>query len=167
MDKLVKRAIKGDGDAFGELINANLQSMYKTAWVYLRNEHDIADAIQDTVLACYEKLGTLKNTKYFRTWLIRILINKCNDILRERKHYGVSTEQEPGRNCRELEWCEWKELLLCLDEESREIVQLYYFDEFSTKEIGEILGMNKNTVSTRLDRARKRLKREIQWEVQP
>lgn len=167
MDILVKRAMKGDGKAFGELINLNLQSMYKTAWVYLRNEQDIADAISETTLACYEKIGTLKNVKYFRTWLIRILINKCNDILRERKHYGVNSAREQGRNCGELEWCEWKELLLCLDEESREIVQLYYFDEFTTKEIGEILGMNKNTVATRLDRARKRLKREIRWEVQP
>lgn len=97
MEILVRKAMKGDADAFAELIRANMQSMYKTAWVYLGNEHDIADAMQEAVLACYEKIGTLKNTKYFRTWLIRILINKCNDILRERNYYGFFPEQEQGK----------------------------------------------------------------------
>jgi RNA polymerase sigma-70 factor (ECF subfamily) len=52
-------------------------------------------------------------------------------------------------------------LLLCLDEESRKIVELYYFDEFSVKEIGNLLEMNSNTVSTKLSRARAKLKKVI------
>ena len=50
---------------------------------------------------------------------------------------------------------------LCLDEESRKIVELYYFDEFSVKEIGNLLEMNSNTVSTKLSRARAKLKKVI------
>ena len=57
--------------------------------------------------------------------------------------------------------CEWKQLLLCLDEESRKIVELYYFDEFSVKEISALLEMNSNTVSTKLSRARAKLKKVI------
>ncbi len=58
----------------------NKQSMYKVAKSYLRYEEDVADAMQETILICYEKLGDLKEPKYFKTWMIRILINKCKDI---------------------------------------------------------------------------------------
>ena len=64
-------------------------------------------------------------------------------------------------HCEELNLCEWKQLLLCLDEESRKIVELYYFDEFSVKEISALLEMNSNTVSTKLSRARAKLKKVI------
>ena len=66
-----------------------------------------------------------------------------------------------GVQCEDLDLCEWKQLLLCLDEESRKIVELYYFDEFSVKEIGNLLEMNNNTVSTKLSRARAKLKKVI------
>ena len=64
-----------------------------------------------------------------------------------------------GVHSEELNLCEWKQLLLCLDEESRKIVELYYFDEFSVKKISALLEMNSNTVSTKLSRARAKLKR--------
>ena len=85
MEILVKKAKKGDTDAFAQLIRMNAQSMYKVAWAYLKNEEDAADAIQETILICYEKLGTLKKSKYFKTWLIRILMNQCNDLLKTRR----------------------------------------------------------------------------------
>lgn len=99
--------------------------------------------------------------KYFKTWLIRILINECKDILRQKNRDTELENFEEGIHCEDLDLCEWKQLLLCLDEESRKIVELYYFDEFSVKEIGVLLEMNSNTVSTKLSRARAKLKRVI------
>lgn len=60
MEKLVKAAQDGDDAAFVRLMEKNKQSMYKTAWVYLKNDADIADAIQDTILSCYENLAQLR-----------------------------------------------------------------------------------------------------------
>ena len=137
------------------LIRINKQSLYKTAWIYLRDEQDIADALQNTILSCYENIQRLREPKYFKTWLMRILINECKDILRQKNH---DTELD---NFSEGVHCEWKQLLLCLDEESRKIVELYYFDEFSVKEISALLEMNSNTVSTKLSRARAKLKKVI------
>ena len=79
MENLVKKAKAGDSGAFAQLIRMNTQSMYKVAWAYLKNDEDVADAIQETILKCYEKLSTLKKDSYFKTWMIRILINNCND----------------------------------------------------------------------------------------
>ena len=161
MEALVTAAKNGDKEAFVQLIRINKQSMYKAAWVYLRNEQDIADALQNAILSCYENIQGLREVKYFKTWLIRILINECKDILRQKNRDTELENFEEGIHCEDLDLCEWKQLLLCLDEESRKIVELYYFDEFSVKEIGVLLEMNSNTVSTKLSRARAKLKRVI------
>ena len=80
MIQLVKRSISGDADAFLELMEKNSLAMYKVARGILDNDEDAADAMQDTILTCFEKIHTLKNPEYFKTWMIRILINECNKI---------------------------------------------------------------------------------------
>ena len=85
MELLVKKAKRGDAEAFIELIEQNKQSMYKVARGFLRDEEDVADAMAETVLICYEKIGTLRQSAYFKTWMIRILINQCKDMIRKQK----------------------------------------------------------------------------------
>ena len=80
--RLVKRAKRKDADAFTELMESQMQNMYKVARSILSRDEDVADAISDTILVCWEKIDTLKKNRFFRTWMTRILINKCNDILR-------------------------------------------------------------------------------------
>ena len=85
MIQLVKRSISGDADAFLELMEKNSLAMYKVARGILDNDEDAADAMQDTILTCFEKIHTLKNPEYFKTWMIRILINECYGIMRKEK----------------------------------------------------------------------------------
>ena len=82
---LVKKAQQGDARAFVRLIEINKQSMYKIARSYFTNDKDIADAIQDTIETCYRSIRHLADPGYFRTWMTRILINKCIDIIRKNK----------------------------------------------------------------------------------
>ncbi|HJD13246.1 MAG TPA: sigma-70 family RNA polymerase sigma factor [Candidatus Ruminococcus avistercoris] len=82
MQKLIKKALAGDKDAFVALIEKNKLQMYKIARCYLISEEDIGDALQETILSCYKNLHTLKKPAFFKTWMIRILINQCKDILR-------------------------------------------------------------------------------------
>ena len=77
---LAYRAKKGDADAFVKLMEENKMAMYKVAKSYLRNEEDVADAMSETVLAAFEHIKELRRPEYFKTWLIRILINQCNGI---------------------------------------------------------------------------------------
>ena len=81
----VIRAKNGDNDAFLTLINENRLNVYRVARGILKSEHDIEDAIQNTVVKAYEKINTLKKDEFFKTWLIRILINECNEIIRKNK----------------------------------------------------------------------------------
>lgn len=163
MDDLVQRAKNKDADAFTELIQRQMQGMYKTAWAMLENEVDVADAIQETILACYEKIGQLKSDNYFRTWLMRILINKCKDFLRKRSRVQLSEEPvEIAVTEEAYENAEWKEVLRGLDEKYRVVVLLHYIEGLSAAEIGKILHLSDSAVRSRLSRARKQLGKN--WE---
>ncbi len=165
LNYLIKKARQGDTDAFVELMERQKQSMYKVARSYLHREEDIADAMQETVLDCYEKLGQLKSDRYFSTWLIRILINNCNDILRTgKKETPVERFQEQGDTCRELFQCEFEELMNTMDEKYRVILMLYYGEGFKIREIAQILDMDESTVKTRLARGRRQFAHLYQLE---
>ena len=82
---LVKRAKSGDEEAFIRLMELQSDCMYKMAKTILKNEEDVADAMAETVLTCWEKLTTLKKNRYVKTWIIRILLNKCYDLLRKKE----------------------------------------------------------------------------------
>ena len=155
--QLIERAKKRDPDAFAQIINLYMKDMYRTAAAILRNDENAADAIQDTILVCWEKLETLKKPEYFRTWLIRILINKCYNI---RKLYsGMNSLDEIEESSREDYYnLELKEAIACLGENYSIVITLYYGLGYNTNEIAEILGISSGTVRVRLNRGRKKLK---------
>lgn len=163
MKYLVKKAQRHDKEAFVELMELNRQSMYKIAKSYLHNEEDVADAMAETVLSCYEKIADLREAKYFKTWMTRILINKCKDIWREG-HRECLLEQFPDTEdpCRYEQNLEFEELMSALDEKYRVILTLYYVEGFNTREIAEILEIAENTVKTRLVRGRKQFSKEYE-----
>lgn len=75
-EQLIKKARQREPDAFVQLMQLHMKNMYKVSLAILMNDEDAADAIQDTILACWEKIHTLRQMQYFHTWLTRILINK-------------------------------------------------------------------------------------------
>ena len=162
VELLVKRAKKGDAEAFITLIEENKQSMYKVAKGFLRNEEDIADAMAQTVLDCYEKIGTLKQSSYFKTWMIRILINNCKDMIRKRKGDN-SIEVMPEVECLEHQenLQSFQELVAPLKEKDQSIFTLYYVYGLKIKEIAACMGMKENTIASRLKRGREILRQEI------
>ena len=163
MEHLVKRAMKGDTDAFLEVMTQNTQILYKTAWSVLRNNEDAADAVSETILTCFEKINTLRKPDAFRTWMIRILLNHCYTILREQAHFDRSGEvpdfPEPVRE--EEETDSFQEMLQDVEEKYSRILTLYYADEFTVCEIAELTGLNQNTVKTRLKRGREMVRRSL------
>ena len=161
MDELIKEAKKGNPDAFTRLMQSQMQRMYKTALALLRNDADAGDAISETILTCWEKINQLKYEKYFNTWLTKILINKCNDILRQQTKLTYTDEMiEIPFNDTSFENAEWKEALNSLDERYRLVIMLYYVEGFKTGEISQLLEIPESTVRTHLARGRVRLSRE-------
>lgn len=166
MKDLISKAKKGDPEAFITVIESNKSDMYKIAISILHNDADAADAMSETILKCWSEIGKLKKEKYFKTWLTRILINNCNDIIRKncRTVYVESYEAIEPADSSEIYSDEVSECLDSLSENSRLIMLLYYTQGFKVKEIAQMLKMNENTVKTRLSRARKEFK-EVYTEV--
>ena len=159
MQMLIEKAVQGDVEAFLELMDRNSLAMYKVARAILNNDDDAADAIQSTVLSCFEKIGTLQKTEYFKTWLIRILINNCNRILRHYKRENLPGEMpESMKMDASLAEFEFKEMLGLVEEKYRLVLTLYYLEGFKIPEIAVLLDMNVNTVKTRLARAREQIR---------
>lgn len=159
MELLVKKAKRGDAEAFIELIEENKQSMYKVARGFLQEDEDVADAISETVLTCYEKICSLRQDAYFKTWMIRILINHCKDILRKQKRsIPVESVSEPEGQWMGDENQEFRELIEPLKEQDRSIFTLYYVYGMKVKEIAAYMEMKENTVATRLKRGREALR---------
>lgn len=158
MNNLVKRARKGDADAFAELMQSQMQNLYKAARAILSNDEDVADAVAETLLACWEKIGQLRKTEFFRTWMTKILINKCNDILRKRNELHYDHEmQEFAAETQEYNNIEWMEVMKCLDEKYRLVMVLHYVNGLNAAQIGEVLNMPASTVRTRLARGREQM----------
>ena len=97
------------------------QTMYKVAVGILRNDADAADAMQDTVLSCYENLQNLREPKYFQTWMTRILINHCNRIIAERKKVIPMDPYLEKENIRNVQ--ESADELLTINEEFLEMLK--------------------------------------------
>lgn len=172
MEQLVKQAKRGDKEAFITLIEGQKETLKRIAYAWLKDEEDIADVIQDTILDAYEHIGQLKKAVYFRTWIVRILINNCTRLYRKNKkhakfeisadEYGeeyyssVQIENYSGHTD-----VEFHDLLRVLPEDSRAIFQMYFGEQFTTAEIAKILDMNENTVKSRIHRGKEELRRQI------
>ena len=158
MEQLVKKAKNHDKEAFEDLMQAYAQSLYKVAKAILKNDEDVLDAMQETALTCWEKIGTLKQERYVKTWMIRILINHCNEICRQRRNILQDAMiPEAGRQDESFLNVEWEDFLDGLDRKHRTVVVLYYVQEFKTREIAEILKVNESTVRSRLAAAREKM----------
>lgn len=138
------------------------KSLYHIAKSIVKNDEDCADAIQNAVLHAYEKLHTLRNEKYFKTWLTRILINECNHIIRSRKELIPYEDYfKAQETVQQEDYSEVFQAVMELDSTYRLPLVLFYVEGFSIREICRILKLSQSTVKTRLYRSRKLLKEKL------
>ena len=147
-------------ETFTELILKNEETLYRISMSMLRNERDCEDAVQTAILAAYEKIGTLRQEEYFSTWLVRILINVCNKQLNSRNKV-VDIKEYQGVSASSQQEVEVRLAVESLPMKIRQVIVLYYIEQFSTKEISGILNIPKGTVLSRLAKGRELLKLEL------
>jgi RNA polymerase sigma-70 factor (ECF subfamily) len=92
MEDLVNKAKNGDTDALTTLIYDIKLDLYKIARTRLSCQDDIEDAIQETIIEAFNSIHKLRESKYFKTWIIKILINRCNRIYSKNKKENISFE---------------------------------------------------------------------------
>jgi len=165
--KLVKLAKKGDKPAFDEIIRLCVPEMFRIAMSILNNKDDADDAVCETVLKAYENLHTLNNSKIFRTWIIRILINQANDIYKSRNKvlylHDYDAVNEPRMQYDEynLGSDELSVAVAGLSVEFRTVITLFYFQDLRIREIADVLQIPQGTVKWRLSKAKERLREKL------
>ncbi len=174
-EALVLKAKRGDAGAFDLLIERHYKRIYKLAFQMLGNPEDAADATQETFVKAFEQLRRFRGDSSFSTWLHRIAINTCRDMMRrnrsiafsqlqpENEHtdFDPATLTEPNadeilmeRERAELVWLALRQL----SEEARQILILCDMQGFSYAEVAAILNLPEGTVKSRLHRARNAFK---------
>ncbi len=140
-----------------------MKDMYRTSIAILANEEDAGDAMQDTILSCWEKDRHIEeSTVLLKTWLTRILINHCYDILRQKTVYVDLNQCEEVSKYDEYN-VEFKEALRSLDERYRLPMELYYGQGYKVNEIADLTSLpQKHDKKTYLSRGRKQLAKILQ-----
>lgn len=157
---------KNKDNKFTQLVQKNKLKFYKTAKAILKNDDDVYDAIQNALMSMYQNFNNLKEQKYFATWGVRIVINKCYDLLRKNKKIELYDELEEcvTEDNYNLDYNGINKLVNGLDKNLYLIVILYYYDDFSIKEIAEILEMPEGTIKSKLSKARSTLRKNLEKE---
>ena len=178
--ELVRRAREGDSAAFEALVTAYETKIYNLAFRYLGSREDALDASQEVFLRVFRFLGGFQEESGFSTWLYRIGVNVCKDMLHRRlkraeQPLEVPDEEDEGRPVdvpdlrydpeRIMEGAELRQALsdaiLALPEQQREIIILRDIRGLSYEEIALALALEAGTVKSRLFRARESLRKKL------
>jgi RNA polymerase sigma-70 factor, ECF subfamily len=186
MEVLVKKRImqvlKGDQDAYGEIVELYKDKVYQISYRMLGNRHEAEDIAQEAFIRAFINIHSFNIDLKFSTWLFRIATNLCIDRIRKKKpDYYLDAEvagtdglnmysQIPSRTDmpeKELESLELEETIqkeiLKLPEKYRTVIVLKYIEELSLIEISEILNLPIGTVKTRIHRGREALRKQLRY----
>lgn len=143
------------------LIMDNKDGMYRLAFSILRNDADAQDAVSDAIVLAFEKCHQLRKRSSAKSWLMQILVNSSKKIALQSNKYVLLENEIQYEQAEEFKDDDMWETVMELDEEFREVVVLYYYEQFSVREIGKMLRVPEGTVKSRLARAREKLLRII------
>lgn len=151
-----------DKDFFVREIEAHSGMLYRVAYTILRNDDACRDALQETALKAWEKRGTLKETRYFLTWITRILINTCYDAQKKRRRFlpleGIPEPRTPAPDL------SLSMALQALPEKLRLPLMLCYSEGLTYAETAKALRLPVTTVRGRIHRAKRALRKELDAE---
>ena len=166
----VRRARRGDNDAFAALVRSVQRPVYGLCLRLLRTEAEAAEVAQESFLRAYQNLDRFDDSRPFDLWVLAIARNLCLDLLRRRNklktedvedhaHALASGEasledQAIGAQVR----TSLEEAMATLSADDREVLALYYVQKRTTKEIAQVMGVAPGTIMARLFRAREKLR---------
>ncbi|MBQ3533783.1 MAG: sigma-70 family RNA polymerase sigma factor [Clostridia bacterium] len=155
-----------DQKTFAARLEPLRMRLYKTALLYLDNESQAVDAVDEAVYKGLRSCRSLRQPEYFETWLTRILINVCYDQLRRQKRF-VPLEELSETAVEDFDALPLKEALRRLPKELRDVVILRFFADCTLAETADILGIPPGTAATRQRKALQLLRLELREEVTP
>lgn len=145
---------------FTSQVHEHQDELYRLAYHILRSREDAEDALQESLFRAYSNLWQLKQPKYFKTWITKILMNACFELQRKRKNILDIDEYKEAIGTSEdiTTAIVMEKAIQELDDVNRQIIFMFYYEDYSVKEISEVLNVSVMNVKQRLSRSRKMLK---------
>ena len=138
--------------------------MYRFAFCILKNDEDVQDAIQESILKAYKNLKTLKDKSKFKSWMFTILKNTCFENLKKRSEYlEITDEIVSNSNDIDLKLTLW-DAVQNLSQPYRTTVTLFYYEDMSIKDISKITNTKEDAIKKQLSRGREKIKEVIEDE---
>ncbi len=156
--------MKTETDVFVQLLSKCGLEMYAVSYRILKNHYDAEDAVANAILRAFQNRDTLRDRNKFKPWLLKILINETKLLMRRNQRIVTADDPYKGRELIEAVnngYIELRELISSLEKDLRDVIILYYYQGYSTKEMAELLHKPKGTILSRLSRARDILKRML------
>lgn len=167
-EELIENAINGNCDTYAQLIKKNKEYLYRIAYVYVKDSNKALDILQECTYRGFKSIKTLRNTKYFKTWITRILINIAISVLKQDSKIVYLDDNNPLEEGKSFTNIEEKidlyKAIEMLKNDYKIVVIMKYFNDMTINEISSILNIPVNTVKTRLSRARASLKNILKEE---
>lgn len=164
-----------DEQAFQQVMETYSDYLLRIAYLYVKDWQVAEDIVQDSFLSYYVKFEQFEERASLKTYLVRIVINKCKDYLKSRTYRKqqltnrfFQSKADPPTMIQQAERLDIADAVLQLPILLRELIIHYYYEELSILEVATLLGISDNTVKTRMRRARHLLKERLsatEWEV--
>lgn len=169
-EELIKMSMKGNCEAFGGLIKLNKEYLYRMAYVYVKDSNKSLDILQECTYKAFKNIKSLREVKYFKSWITKILINISIASLKADSKLVYIEDSNPLISENIMINIEEKldlyNAIEILKKEYKIVIIMKYFNDLSVDDISSILDIPVNTVKTRLSRARKALKNTLKEEYQ-
>jgi len=149
---------------FTEIYQRNVDTVYRLCYMYLKISADAEDAVQSIFMKLLRSNKRFENFEHEKAWLISTSKNYCKDVLKSWwKSRRISVDDIPEITCWDNNQLasEVLEKLFSLPAKYKEVLYLYYYEEYSVKNISKLLGRNESTIQTQLSTGSKRLKISI------
>lgn len=164
-EEMIEAAIHGDRLALQQLLKLEKEKLYRMAYTYVKNEEEALEIFQQTVLQAIESVHQVKKPMYFSTWLTRICINKALMVLKKKKKLILMDEIKERRAEAEAvdiaEQMDVADALDLLPEKYKTALMLRFYQDFTVKQIANVMDCPEGTVKTSLHRGLTLLKKNL------
>lgn len=146
-------------EEFEKIAEKYMDTIYRVAYSWMKNQHDANDVTQIVLLKFYKTTKSFESDDYIKNWLIKVTVNECKMIFRSpwSKTEDI-TDYAQTLGFEEEQYYDLFQAVMKLDKKYSVPLMLFYYDGYSTKEISAMIGVPEKTVSTRLFRAKAKLK---------
>lgn len=142
-------------------LNAHSDMVRRICFLYLKNYSDVDDVFQEVFLSLLKNRDKLENAEHEKAWIIKVTINKCKDLLKSYWYRNVGSLDDIDLPFETKEQHELMQVVLSIPPKYKEVIYLYYYQDYSVPEIANMLKKNENTIYSQLNRARNLIKEKI------